>query len=59
VAVALSWVLTTPGVTATVVGASSVEQLDQVVAYAERPFDRSEMSAVDAAYAYRPSKGHG
>ena len=58
-AVALSWVLTTPGVTATVVGASSVEQLDQIVAYAERPFDRAEMGAVDAAYAYRPSKGHG
>jgi aryl-alcohol dehydrogenase-like predicted oxidoreductase len=58
-AVALSWVLTTPGVTATVVGASSVEQLDQVVAYAERPFDRADMSAVDAAYAYRASKGHG
>lgn len=58
-AVALSWVLTTPGVTATVVGASSVEQLDQVVSYSERPFDRADMSAVDAAYAYRASKGHG
>ncbi len=58
-AVALSWVLTTPGVTATVVGASSVEQLDQIVAYAERPFDRADMAAVDAAYAYRASKGHG
>lgn len=58
-AVALSWVLTTPGVTATVVGASSVEQLDQAVAYAEQPFERADMAAVDAAYAYRPSKGHG
>jgi aryl-alcohol dehydrogenase-like predicted oxidoreductase len=42
-----------------VVGASSVEQLDQAVAYAERPFERADMAAVDAAYAYRPSKGHG
>ncbi|GAB4177132.1 MAG: aldo/keto reductase [Thalassobaculales bacterium] len=58
-AVALSWVLTTPGVTATVVGASSVEQLDQTVAYAARPLERAEMAAIDAAYAYRPSKGHG
>ena len=45
-AVAISWVLTTPGVTATVVGASSVEQLDQVVGYAERPFERADMAAV-------------
>lgn len=58
-AVALGWVLSTPGVTATVVGASSVEQLEQVVGYAEKPLERTEMSAIDAAYAYRASKGHG
>ena len=57
--VALSWVLSTPGVTATVIGASSVQQLDELVAFAEKPFDRSDMAAIDAAYAYRPSKGHG
>ena len=58
-AVALGWVLSTPGVTATVIGASSVEQLEEVVGYAEKPLDREDMGAVDAAYAYRPSKGHG
>ena len=58
-AVALSWVLTTPGVTATVVGASSPEQLDELVAIAERPLERADMGAIDGAYAYRPSKGHG
>lgn len=58
-AVALSWVLTTPGVTATVVGASSVEQLEQTVAFAARPLPRAEMAAIDAAYALRAAKGHG
>lgn len=58
-AVALWWVLSTPGVTATVVGASSVEQIEQVVGYLEKPLDRKDMTAVDAAYAFRASKGHG
>ncbi len=58
-AVALWWVLSTPGVTATVVGASSVEQLEQLVGHAEQPLDRAAMGAIDAAYAFRPSKGHG
>lgn len=58
-AVALGWVLTTPGVTATVIGASSVEQLEEVVGYAEKPLDRAAMATIDAAYAFRPSKGHG
>ena len=57
--VALWWVLSTPGVTATVVGASSVEQIEQLVTYAEKPLDRLEMGEIDAAYAFRPSKGHG
>ncbi len=58
-AVALWWVLSTPGVTATVVGASSVEQIEQLAAYAEKPLERSTMAEIDAAYAFRPSKGHG
>jgi aryl-alcohol dehydrogenase-like predicted oxidoreductase len=58
-AVALGWVLTTPGVTATVIGASSVEQLEQAISYADKPLDRAAMGAIDAAYAFRPSKGHG
>jgi aryl-alcohol dehydrogenase-like predicted oxidoreductase len=52
-------VLTTPGVTATVIGASSVEQLEQAISYADKPLDRAAMGAIDAAYAFRPSKGHG
>lgn len=57
--VALSWVLSTPGVTATVIGASSVAQLDELVGFAADPLDRAAMGAIDAAYAYRPAKGHG
>jgi aryl-alcohol dehydrogenase-like predicted oxidoreductase len=57
--VALWWVLSTPGVTATVVGANSPEQLEELVQHLERPLDRAEMAAIDACYAYRASKGHG
>jgi 1-deoxyxylulose-5-phosphate synthase len=57
--VALWWVLSTPGVTATVVGASSVEQIVELADHVEKPLERSEMAAIDAAYAFRPSKGHG
>lgn len=57
--VALSWALSTPGVTATVIGASSVTQLDELVGFAADPLDRATMGAIDAAYAYRPAKGHG
>lgn len=58
-AVALSWVLSTPGVTATVVGPGSVGQLDQLIDHAEKPLPRSEMGTIDAAYALRAGSGHG
>jgi aryl-alcohol dehydrogenase-like predicted oxidoreductase len=52
-------VLSTPGVTATVIGASSVAQLDELIDYADAPLNRADMAEIDAAYAYRPAKGHG
>jgi aryl-alcohol dehydrogenase-like predicted oxidoreductase len=57
-AVALSWVLSTPGVTATVIGASTPEQLDELVTHVDAKFDRAEMATIDETYAYRPAKGH-
>jgi L-glyceraldehyde 3-phosphate reductase len=45
---ALAWVLRDPRVTSTLVGASSVEQLEQnVAALAQGPFDDAELAEID------------
>jgi aryl-alcohol dehydrogenase-like predicted oxidoreductase len=52
--VALAWVLAQPGVTSAIVGASSLEQLDDNLAAAELVLAPEELAALDAATALAP-----
>ena len=47
---ALAWVLRTPGVTAPIVGASSVQQLSDALAALELPLSADEATALEAPY---------
>lgn len=52
--VALAWVLAQPGVTSAIVGASSLEQLDDNLAAAELTLTPAELAALGAATALAP-----
>ena len=52
--VALAWVLAQPGITSAIVGASSLEQLDDNLAAAALVLTADELAALDAATALAP-----
>ncbi len=52
--VALAWVLAQPGITSTIVGASSLEQLDDNLAAAALALTDDELATLDAATALAP-----
>jgi aryl-alcohol dehydrogenase-like predicted oxidoreductase len=52
--VALAWVLAQPGITSVIVGASSLEQLDDNLAAAALELTAAELAALDAATALAP-----
>ncbi len=52
--VALAWVLAQPGITSAIVGASSLEQLDDNLAAAALELTADELAALDAATALAP-----
>ncbi len=52
--VALAWVLAQPGITSAIVGASSLEQLDDNLAAADVELTADELAALDAATALAP-----
>jgi aryl-alcohol dehydrogenase-like predicted oxidoreductase len=52
--VALAWVLAQPGITSAIVGASSIEQLDDNLAAAELELSADELATLDAATALAP-----
>ena len=52
--VALAWVLAQPGITSAIVGASSLEQLDDNLAAAQLELTADELAALDAATALAP-----
>ncbi|ONH22239.1 aldo/keto reductase [Pseudofrankia asymbiotica] len=52
--VALAWVLVRPGVTSVIVGASTLEQLDDNLAAAKLDLGADEIAALDAATALTP-----
>lgn len=56
--VALAWVLRQPGVTAPIIGASKVEQLDQLVAGLDVRLSEEEAQAVEAPYRPHRVLGH-
>ena len=56
--VALAWVLRQPGVTAPIVGASKMAQLDQAVAALDITLDDAECARLEELYQPRPVLGH-
>ncbi len=56
--IALAWILHKPGVTAPIVGASKIEQLDQSIAALEIKLDESEMKFLEEIYQPHPVLGH-
>jgi aryl-alcohol dehydrogenase (NADP+) len=56
--VALAWLLAQPGVTAPIVGASRLEQLDQAVAALDIALDADERKFLEEAYVPHPVLGH-
>jgi len=56
--VALAWLLAQPGITAPIVGASRLEQLDQSVAALDIALDAGERKFLEEAYVPHPVLGH-
>jgi aryl-alcohol dehydrogenase-like predicted oxidoreductase len=56
--IALAWILHKPGVTAPIVGASKLEQLDQSIAALDIKLDASEMQFLEEPYQPHPVIGH-
>jgi aryl-alcohol dehydrogenase-like predicted oxidoreductase len=56
--VALAWLLHRPGVTAPIVGATKMEQLDQAVSALSVRLDESEMRLLEEPYQPHPVIGH-
>jgi aryl-alcohol dehydrogenase (NADP+) len=56
--VAMAWLLRQPGVTAPIVGASKLAQLDQAVTALEIELDDDECAKLEAPYRPRPVLGH-
>lgn len=56
--VALAWLLAKPAVTTPVIGASKLEQLDDLIAAAEITLTEEEIARLEAPYRARPVRGH-
>jgi len=56
--VALAWLLHKPGVTAPIVGASKIEQLEQAFAAVELALSTEEIATLEAPYQPHPILGH-
>lgn len=56
--IALAWLLAQPGVTAPIVGASRLEQLEQAVAALDIALDAGERKFLEEAYVPHPVLGH-
>jgi len=56
--IALAWVLNRPGVTAPIVGASKLEQLEQSIAAVELTLSAEEMSFLEEPYVPHKVLGH-
>ena len=56
--IAMAWLLGKPGVTAPVVGVTSVEHIEEAVASAGIALDRSEVQRLEAPYRPHPVLGH-
>ena len=56
--VALAWMLSQPGVTAPIIGASKMSHLDDAVAALDITLDDDELKALEAPYQPRSIRGH-
>ena len=56
--IALSWLLSRPGVTAPIVGATKLEHIDDAVAATEVVLDQKEIERLEAPYRPHPISGH-
>jgi len=56
--IALAWILHKPGVTAPIVGASKMEQLEQAISAAEIKLSEDEMKALEEPYRPHATLGH-
>ncbi len=56
--VALAWMLSRPGVTAPIIGASKTSHLDDAVAALEIKLGEDELKALEAPYRPRTIRGH-
>jgi aryl-alcohol dehydrogenase (NADP+) len=56
--IALAWILHKPGVTAPIVGASKISQLDESIAALDITLDSSEMQFLEDLYQPHPVLGH-
>ncbi len=56
--VALAWLLSVPGVDAPIVGATRLEQLDQLAAAADLVLDEDVIAELEAPYTPHPVMGH-
>ena len=55
----VAWVLHKPGVTAPIIGASKMYQLDEAVAALDIKLDAGEIKGLEEVYAPHPVLGHG
>ena len=56
--IALAWMLHKPGITAPIIGASKMYQLDEAIAALEIKLSADEMAALEAPYQPHPVLGH-
>ena len=56
--IALAWLAHKPGITAPIVGASKLEQLEQSIAALEIPLDEADMKFLEEGYQPHPVLGH-
>lgn len=56
--VALAWLLTKPGVTAPIIGASKAQHLEDAIAAVALKLDATEIAALEAPYRPHPVLGH-
>ena len=56
--IALAWILHKPGVTAPIVGASKISQLDESIAALDITLDPSEIRSLEELYQPHPVLGH-
>jgi 1-deoxyxylulose-5-phosphate synthase len=56
--VALAWVMSRPGVTAPIVGATKIDQLEEAIKASELKLDARTVRSLEAAYRARAPMGH-